>query len=367
MLPGSVGLIENSIKDWVRQQVCLVDADHGRCKKIVVRHLNIENKATGDVHTINIVSDPAMPGPEIADKVIMEICEAAQRDADDLKAGVQKYGIYAYFTKSASYAPRKIFRTAAEEDFDPNGGPSEPPTDKGIIVQLMRHNETNMKNSMVGMGYILQTFQKEIKEQREENRQYRNQQIDLIVLTQEVMNDAHKRRLEEKKAEIEISMIEGVFEHLKVALPLLVNKLANKEVFAPKMDSELYMLASFLENLTEEQQNFLRNKLSPQQLAQLAELLGAYEARKAKLTGEKPPSEIEEGEPSPDTSGRPTKPLARKPANSFLKLFEPRKRLVEAGLNLAITDEVVRDFEAKAEKIRSRSRAIADVGNDDKE
>ena len=354
MLTGGVGLIENQIKNWVRQHVCQVDPEHGKCKKVVIRHLNIDKKPQADVHTINIASDPAFEGTEIADKIISEISDHAQQDANDMKSGVQTYGLYAYYTKSINYVPRKVFRVPAEEDFEPDGGPSEPPTEKGILQQLMRHNEINSKNSLVAMGYIMQTFQKEINEQRSMNKTFMSQQVDTMLLLQETMNDHHKRRTDEKKSEMEMTVYEGIFEHLKIILPIVANKLAGKEIFPAKMERELYVLASFLENLDPKQQTALRDMLSPQQLTMLAELLGMYEERKHKLTGEEP---TEEGSGKGD-DGKTTKALP--PRNRMLTLFEKRRTLVESDNRLVVSkDEVTRKIEEKAEKIRDHLKNVA--------
>lgn len=353
MLTGSNGLVEAQIKDWVTAQVCAVSKEHGRCKKIVLRHLNVERKPDADVHTVNIASDPAFEGTEIVDKVVLEIADAAQRDANDYKAGVQIYGAYAYYTNTnaAGYAPRKMFRVGAEEDFDPASGPSEPASEKGLLAQLMRHNEINSKNSLVAMGYIFQTFQKEIEQQRSMNRQFMQQQLDMIALQQETLDTAHKRRQEEKKTDMEMSVIEGVFEHLKVILPILANRIAGKEILTPRMDREMYLFASFLEGLTPEQQQYLRTSMNPQQLTMLAELLGLYEERKAKLIGEG-----KRGEDQADDKqapGQPASPPSSK-KNPLLSLFEKRKNLVNKADRLESGDEVMRKIEEKAARIKQR-------------
>ena len=356
MLTGSVGLIENQIKDWVRKHACTVDPDDGRCKKLVVRHLSVEKKPIGDVCTVNIASDPAFEGTEIADKLIAEIADAAQRDADDYKSGVQTYGIFAYYTKNDRFVPRKVFRVAANEDFDPEGGSSEPPTEKGLMTQLMRHNEINSKNSLVAMGYIMQTFQKEISEQRENGRKYFEQQIDLVVLVQDMLNDSHKRRQEEKKGDMEMSILEGTFEHLKIILPIIANKLMGKEVFPAKMDRELYLMASLWETLTDQQQEELRRMLSPQQLSILAEFLGMYEERKNKLTGETPDGdESGSADPKKEKSIEGVASPGSPKKNKLLTLFEKRSNIVnKAGSNLTITDDVTRRMEERAARILSR-------------
>ena len=359
LLTGSAGLVENQIKNWVRQRVCAVDKAHGRCKKVVLKHLNVERKPIADVHVVTINSDPATDGTEVADKVVLEIAESSLRDANDVKAGVQTYAIYAYYTNDPNFCPRKIFRVSADEDFDPeSGGVSEPPTEKGILSQLMRHNEINSKNSLVAMGYIIQTFQKEIDQQRQMNQKFLEQQIDTSMFIQEVMNDAHKRRQEERESELKMSMMEGAFEHIKVLMPIIANKLAGRQIVPENMPPEFGLLASLLENLSDQRQTVLRDMLNPSQLTTLAELLGAYEKSKAKIFGDRAvASEDDENEET-------TKSIAKRPANRLLQLFEKRSTLVNKDNRFTSKDVFMRKMEEKAERIKSKigdaTRALVD-------
>ena len=348
----SDGLVEQAIKGFVREHV-----GSGKCRKFILRHLDVNKKPDSEVHMITVDSDPALQGMEIADQIVMEIADRAQQDANDIESGVQMYGLYAYYAddnKKKDYYPRKVFRVAAEENMDRESGPSEPASEKGLLSQLMRHNEVNSKNSMVAMGYIIQTFQKEITQQREQNKAFMSQQIDMSILLQEVLNDAADRQLKQKQAELQVNMIEGVFEHLKVALPILANRLAGKDVFPPKMDRELYMLSSLLENLDPAQQQQLQGMLKPGQLATLAELLGMYEERKHKFLGTK---ESEEEGSDKKTGDKPVK------TNKLLSLFEKRSTMVNSEQSLVVEDARTKRIEEKAQSIRNKLKDVKDIND----
>jgi hypothetical protein len=208
---------------------------------------------------------------------------------------------------------------------------------------------------MVAMGYIIQTFQKEITQQREQNKAFMSQQIDMSILLQEVLNDAADRQLKQKQAELQVNMIEGVFEHLKVALPILANRLAGKDVFPPKMDRELYMLSSLLENLDPNQQQQLQGMLKPGQLATLAELLGMYEERKHKFLGTK------EGEEEKSAGGNGSdKPVK---TNKLLSLFEKRSTMVNSEQSLVVEDARTKRIEEKAQSIRNKLKDVKDIND----
>jgi len=274
------GSIENQIAEWVRRQVIHVDKAKGRCRKMVVRHVSLDNKVQGDVHTCNIPSDPGLDGIEVADRVASEIAEHAQDDANSQASGIQKYVVMAYFDGDDKYCPRRIFRVMAEEESSGDLSPSEPPTERGVAAMLMRHLERERQVGSVTIGFMFQTLQKEIADQRAVNKTFLQQQVDLMLLVREVLDDGHKRKIEERKLEIETALVEGAFEHLKHFLPIILNRVAGKEIIPATMDKQFYMLASLFEGLEPEQQEAIRKMLKPQQLALLAEILGSYEQKK---------------------------------------------------------------------------------------
>jgi hypothetical protein len=111
---------------------------------------------------------------------------------------------------------------------------------------------------------------------------FSKQQVDLMILMQEMTNEAHGRRLKEREHESKQAMMEGIWEMLKVAVPIGINRLAGKPVY-PEDDKTTLLLGAFLENLTPEQQEYFKSNLSPAQLAVLAEILQGYEEKKDRL------------------------------------------------------------------------------------
>ena len=327
--------VTQQIERWVKEQIAVEGSrERGPCKKFVLRHLNVANKIQGDVYTVNVPRDQSIISDP--DHIIEQIAEHAQQDANDQNSGLQKYAVYAYFHGDPNYSPRKVFRVAADEAIEREVDPSEPPTERGITTQLMRHNEIIMKNSMVVSGYQMQTLQKENARLRDQNDNLMKEHFGLLVLMQEMMDGSHKRRLEEKQAELQMSMLEGTFEHLKIALPIIVNRWAGKEVIPQKMNRGFYLLSSLLEGMSTEQQNMLQSSLSPQQLALLAEILQVYE------------EERDKAKKKISTNGHDG-------AKLLTKLFEKRTDLVQDDKAVVIEDEKLRSIEERAQGIMRRA------------
>ena len=53
MPANSAGAVEQQIADWIREHVVVSVAGRGRCRRIVLRHLNLENHPQGDVNSFN--------------------------------------------------------------------------------------------------------------------------------------------------------------------------------------------------------------------------------------------------------------------------------------------------------------------------
>lgn len=277
-------MIAQQIDEWLRRQIILPSKDHGRASKILLRHLSVDNKVQGDIGTFQVKLDP---GSVDIGVLIDSIAEAAQKDADDLAQGIQKYALYAFFPDDINYFPRKAFRVAASnDDFERDLSPSEPANEKGLVSQLMRHTETLMKTMTVSQSYIHGTLQRENQRLAEMNEKYAQQQVDFMVLLQDTMDQSHRRRLDEKKEEAALAMKETVISKLESLVPVMINRIAGQTVI-PVEDPSFILMGTLLESLTEEQQLTLLNSLDSNQKPLFAEMLSAYEQKKAASMGTK--------------------------------------------------------------------------------
>ena len=274
--------IEPQIAEWIREHVVIAETGRGRCRRLVLRHMSLDSHPQGDVTSISLPNDEGLAGE--VDMIVNKVVDAAQRDANDFQGTIQKYALFAYYADDPNYVPRKIFRVAADDEITRDLAPSEPPTEKGLAAQAMRHLEAVMKMATMSQTYTTEQLLRRNEKLQDKEERSDQQKIDLMLLFQETTNDFHRRRLDERKADMEQSIKEGVFEQLKVAIPIILNRLAGKPLL-PAQDTSFMMMASFLENLRPEQQAYLRDGLEPAQAAALAEILGEYEKKKASFLG----------------------------------------------------------------------------------
>ena len=273
------------IGKWIRHHVLVANTEYGECYKLVVRHLTVNKKPNGDVGVVKVPDDITSVGG--IDHLIDEVCEMAQQDANAMREGVQSYGLYAYFKNDRDYAPRTFFKVSAEEAFDheaPDGEGSEPATEKGLLSQLMRHNEANTRLTTIHTHNMIETLMRDNASQRALIEKMMAQSIDFAAIIQESMDNSTARRIAEKDAASKAEIVGSVVEHLKLLLPIILNKIAGQKI-TPETDQSFTLLAGLFESLTSEQQQKLFTEfLTPAQSAVLAEFIDTYEKRKRTLT-----------------------------------------------------------------------------------
>lgn len=279
---------------WVRHQVFSATQESGSCHKFIVRHLTVNKKPNGDIGEVKV--DPEilrMPGG--IDHLVDELCEMAQQDANAMREGVQTYGISAYFRGNPEYSPRTFFRVSAEDAFDHDAeasDPSEPPTERGIAAQLMRHNEALARSQTINTQNLIETLMRDNTSQRALIERQMAQAMDFAAIMQEAMDNSTARRIAERDAASKSEVVGSMLEHVKLLIPVILNKIAGQKI-APETDSSFTLLASLFESLTPEQQQRLFSEfLTPSQAAVLAEFVDTYEKRKRVLTAkpEAPPA-----------------------------------------------------------------------------
>jgi hypothetical protein len=276
------GFIATQIEQWVRSTVAFPDVElHGRCNKVRLAHLSVDKKPQGDVHTFSVKLEEGAEG-EI-DPLLIQIADAAQRDCDDMQSGVQQYALYAYFPADQNYVPRKVFRvTPSDIEIERDTIPSEPPTEKGLVAQTMRHLESVMRTTTVTNNMIFQTMREENARLATMVDKHSQQQVDFLVLLQDLLDRSHSRRLAERSEEANVAMKESALSKIETLLPVIINRIAGKPVL-PEESKAFMLLSGLLEGLSPEQQQTFRNMLDPTQLIVLAEILEDYEKKKSKV------------------------------------------------------------------------------------
>lgn len=274
-MSDELGPVEAQISEWVREHVV---GYKFTCTHLILRHTNLDKVPDGDVTRVAVPNDHGLIGE--VEMIVGKVATAAQQDADGIGGTIQQYCLYAYYKEEPTFVPRKYFRVSPDASYSQDDGRTEPPTERGLAAQAMRHLEAMTKINVGTQASMYGMLNRTITDQRAQLDAFMRQQTDLFLLVQETLNDGHARRLAERKEEANLAARESMFDYAKIALPVLINRLAGKAVL-PERERSFMLIASLLESLTPEQQDFFKTSLTPQQLTIFAEVLGEYEKQKA--------------------------------------------------------------------------------------
>jgi hypothetical protein len=212
----------------------------------------------------------------------------------------------------------------------------------------MRHLEAVQRISVQSQGYLFGMMERQLQRLQDKDERNGQQQVDMMLLVQEVLDGAHGRRLTERKEEAVINMREDAMGYLKVAAPILLNRLAGKPLF-PEKNKSFMLLASLLENLRPEQQKFLRDGLDPAQLSVLSEILGEYEKEKAAFEG----GDSRPSEPAPQSPDLVPSEVVSQPP----RLFQSTRDRIQSGSDELSRDPIIRKLEQIGADFASRTSA----------
>lgn len=346
----NLGMISQQIDPWLRKQIVFKDKVHGNCKQILLRHLGIDRKVQGDVAAFPVRLEV---GSEDLDPLVTEICQAAQRDADEIQQGIQNYALFAQF-EDLNYMPRKMFRVAAvNEGFERDLSPSEPPTDKGLVSQHMRHTESMVKIALTSIGAVTELTQRENRRLAEQNEKYAVQQIDFMLVLQKLMDNAHERRLKEKEREFNVGLKQEALEKVSSLIPIIANRIAGQNLL-PTTDPSFMMMAGLLENLTPKQQMDMLDMLDPAQKVLFGEMLAEYEKKKDKVMGKSPnllAGSVGKKNALPTSE---KKQIAASPDDAPEPMFKSVEDRMKEAPTIMAGDDVIQDMEQFARDFASR-------------
>ncbi len=187
-----------------------------------------------------------------------EICQRAQDDANGAGSKVHRYALIA-IEQGASSGPRFQFRLRGEsEDGDEEDG-EEAPTEKGLLTQMMRHNETLMRMLVMTTGSAVNSMSRRLDHAEAAN-------LELVKQRQEGLKILEAAKTEEHDREIQLMLVAGqedrkglLFKKLEMLMPIVMNKIAGKNVMPDGEAGDVFQK--------------LADSLGPEQLQKIAPFL----------------------------------------------------------------------------------------------
>lgn len=196
-----------------------------------------------------------------------QILTSAQRDADGAGTKLQSYILVA-LELSSKVGPRFRFRVRGEGDDDEGG--EEPANEKGLLAQMMRHNEAMMRMMTMGNSAIIQNLSRQLDDSNRHTERLIAQRQEGFQALEEAKSQQHEREIqlltvgnqEERKSMATNKLVSKI----EMLFPILFNKLAGQKMLTTEEHS---VLGSFVESLSPEQLQRIAQQLSPEQQVSL--------------------------------------------------------------------------------------------------
>lgn len=203
-----------------------------------------------------------------------ELADILESTADTFAGGVpgvQQFQVLAFFDDQSQPQSFYPFRRNGG-DAEQAGLMTEPPTQAGLMGQLMRLFEANTRTSHHYAASTFATMERVIVRLDQRCALLEEEQHDTIELTKELIfqraSDEHGRKI----AILELEEKAKTKEAIVRLLPPLANRVFGKEVF-PQATADSAIIDQMAESLTQDQIVKLNGILTPQQWGLLADRL----------------------------------------------------------------------------------------------
>jgi len=257
--------IENDMEKWLRRE--LTQDRVKTIDRLILRHASPGMKGN-DVDTFPL-AERSLSVDNLLE-LAEEILSRAQADADGL--GQQsRYVLSAHPTGENRAVARFPFRLRPNLDEFEEAG-DEPANSRGLLTQLMRHNEALAKTMVHAVSGITTVMARRLESSDNAiTRLTENAQKNMLLL-EEAKSEQHGRDLELLEANRKAEREEKIFEKLSLLVPVVINKLAGQKVFNAEDPSAL-MLRTFTESISTDQFNKIQSTLNQEQIILLAQII----------------------------------------------------------------------------------------------
>lgn len=224
-----------------------------------------------------------------ASELAREIVSAAMEDVGEYFKGTHKYVVRADNVRARCLFSLKVTPGEEDEDMDDI---EEMPNKKGLLSQMMRHQEKIMKVAVGTVGKITDQLMKNNREKDDRIKELEANQFQTIKLAEELVSGKHSRDLELRKIENRekrMSELAGVvMQGAPMVLSMIAENKAEKAQATPQMSAPLpaspspspqpsrveSMVEGLMESLTQEQFQEIATSgmFSPQQIMVLVEI-----------------------------------------------------------------------------------------------
>jgi hypothetical protein len=184
---------------------------------------------------------------------------------------------------SAYIADKPIARLTVRENADASGAgrlpgdpvDSEPPTERGLLTQTMRHLEVSERTHATVLANIFAMQSRMLREKDERISHLEARHWETVIAAEELISDHHRRQIENREAAQKAEASREIMGTVLQLLPTAVNKISGRALLPEKTSPALVGLRALVGSLRPDQLEAFKFVLSPPQLETLSEIVGA--------------------------------------------------------------------------------------------
>jgi hypothetical protein len=133
---------------------------------------------------------------------------------------------------------------------DSDSTSSEPPSQVGLLAQLMRHNQEMARQHSAAIGSLVHHMSKMIEKLSDQNEKYMSDRITMFTTMEDLTSRRHEREIETEKAHASIERNKEIFQKIAAFLPIIANKVVGQPLMHQKFSEFEATALQFIETLT---------------------------------------------------------------------------------------------------------------------
>ena len=209
------------------------------------------------------------------------ILARAQEDADGHGPMVQSYTVFTYLRRESKPQGRYPFRLRGEQDMDLDDEAGyEAPNNKGLMSQLMRHNEALTRGIATSAASMLAIATRRAESQDRLVEKLLEERMRTFEVLEAAKSEQHSRDMELMMMDAGQKRKDEAFGKLMQLVPVVINRLAGGKVLPQKTDPLMMMLEPLIDSLSQEQLHNIGSSLKPEQMITFAEILRTFQQKK---------------------------------------------------------------------------------------
>jgi len=284
-----MGTPSDKLAVWLKARLTTLDVAEGETSittRFELYHA-IDGEGSTRIHTMSVTT------PMNADETARELWGIAEQDSETRTSGVpQRYLVAAFCTdeREPTHSYPFIVRSNPLSVSKLFGQDTEPPTDKGMIAHVMRHDETMHRMVMMMTDATAGKLAQQNLQKDDRIAFLENKQTEFFELSQKLLDRTQERELERGETLQRSKRMDEVVGMAMAFLPVVLGGITGK--FAPKAAATTARdkaIKNLLDNLSEQEALNVLSAMGPTNQALMIQLFQSYQEERKKEQASKPP------------------------------------------------------------------------------